>query len=288
MKIEVVKPWGFCAGVRRAIKLVEQAFKRYDCIYCLGELIHNEMVVGSLKSKGLIVLADLDEIKLSSNSALVISSHGATPSVYDFLKKFKVDIIDATCPIVKKIQLLCKKFSSLGYQILIYGNKDHEEVKSLIGFCSGKAVIISDEEDLAKIPLDKNTILISQSTKDKHELLKINYSLHGLGLKEMNFYNTICHDIQTRQDKLNALAGRVDLVLILGSRKSANTYTLYSIAEKRQLNSFLVSNLNELPKNEIKSAEKIGLVTGASTPYNFLHTVLREIKNLSKRGEKDG
>jgi len=280
MKIEIVRPCGFCAGVRRAMKLVKTALNRYDKVYCFGELIHNEQVVDNLLKKGLIVVKDLSEIKPKSSSVVVIRSHGTTPSVYEFLKNHNANVIDATCPIVKRIQMLSSEFGAQGYRVLIFGNENHEEVKSLVGFSHNEAVVINGIEDIDFDILDKKTILISQSTKDEVELFKIRDELYKRGLPKSNFYNTICSDIKTRQRNLSSLAVRVDLVLILGSRNSANTGNLYTIARERCLRSFLVSRLEELPEDAIRQAEKIGVATGASTPYNFLSSMKQEIKNL--------
>ena len=280
MKIEVVKPCGFCAGVKRAMKLVETALNKYDEVYCFGELIHNEQAIGDLLKKGLIVVKDLSEIKHLPSSVVVIRSHGTTPSVYEFLKNHNANIIDATCPIVKRIQMLSGEFGAKGYKVLIFGNKNHEEVKSLVGFSHNEAVVIDNIEDINFDISDKKTILISQSTKDEAELFKIRGELYKRGLLKSNFYNTICSDIKTRQRNLSSLAVRVDLVLILGSKNSANTGNLYTIAREKCSKSFLVSRLEELPKEEIRQAGKIGVATGASTPYNLLSSMKQEVKNL--------
>ncbi|MDP8233864.1 MAG: 4-hydroxy-3-methylbut-2-enyl diphosphate reductase [Candidatus Saelkia tenebricola] len=285
MKIDVVQPCGFCAGVRRAIDLVKTALNKYEQIYCFGELIHNEQVTNDLLKEGLFVVKDLSAIKPHPSSAVVIRSHGATPLVYEFLKNNNINIIDATCPIVKRIQMLSSEFSVKGYKVLIFGDKNHEEVKSLIGFSHEKAVVINSIDDVNFDIKSEKTILISQSTKDETKLFQIRDALLKRGLLESNFYNTICSDIKTRQRSLSSLAGRVDLVLILGSKNSANTGNLYAIAREKCVKSFLVSRLIELPGKEIKQAEKIGVATGASTPYNFLISVKREVKNLFKRGD---
>ena len=284
MNINIVEPSGFCAGVKRAIDLVQDALKRYSSVYCLGELIHNEPVVSNLKKEGLIVIDDLLELKDKdlSNSAVVIRSHGTKRAVYDFLNRNNIAIVDATCIIVKKIQGLCQKFSKDGYSMIIFGDKLHHEVQSLIDHCSGKASVITKAEDLGKeIAVDKS-ILISQSTKDEKDLLAIYRQLFKRGLPKANFYNTICSDIKTRQEELGSLADRVDTVLVLGSKQSANTANLFSIAKERCSDSYLISDLDELPEEEIRCSSNIAIATGASTPYNFLNSVKKRIKNLYK------
>lgn len=277
MKVELVKPAGFCAGVRRAIRLVEGALNKYKNVYCLGELIHNEDVVEELKGKGLRLVEDLNS--LSREDVVLIRSHGIAPEYYNLLKSKGIRFIDATCPIVKGIQLLCKRLSSKGYRILIYGDKEHEEVKSLLGFSGGRAQVI-DEGNLEGLEVDENTILISQSTKDEASFLEMLDKLIGLGLPKDNFYNTICSDIKARQKRVHDLAGRVGMVLILGSKSSANTNNLYRIAKRKCERSYLISREEELPIEEIKQVEKIGVATGASTPYNFLNLILGKVKNL--------
>ncbi|MDP8215797.1 MAG: 4-hydroxy-3-methylbut-2-enyl diphosphate reductase [Candidatus Kaelpia imicola] len=284
MNIEIVKPCGFCAGVKRAIDLVQDALRSYKSVYCLGELIHNETVVSCLKKEGLIVIKDLSELKGRDlfNSAVVIRSHGAKKEVYDFLKNHDIAIVDATCTIVKKIQSLCQKFSRDGCNTIIFGDKLHHEVQSLMDYCDGKVNVVAIIEDVSENTALDNSILISQSTKDEKQLIGLYKQLFKRGLPKSNFYNTICSDIKTRQKELDSLADRVDLVLVLGSKQSANTANLFSIAKERCSRSFLVSDLNELPEVEISESGDIAIVTGASTPYNFLNSVTERIKNLYK------
>ena len=284
MNIEIIKPCGFCAGVKRAIDLVQDALKNYNPVYCLGDLIHNETVISDLKKDGLIVIKDLSGLtgKDLSNSAVVIRSHGAKKEVYDFLKSNNVAIVDATCTIVKKIQGLCQKFCRDGCNTIIFGDRLHHEVQSLMDYCDGKVDVIARIEDLSEnVSLD-NSILISQSTKDEKQLLGLYEKLFKRGLPKSNFYNTICSDIKTRQKELDSLAGRVDIVLVLGSKQSANTANLFSIAKEKCSKSFLVSDLNELPEVKISESSSIAIATGASTPYNFLNSVTERIKNLYK------
>lgn len=288
MKIEIVEPYGFCSGVRRAINLIKSALKKYDYVYCLGEFIHNEGVVESLKKRGLFVIESFKELPRNSKLAVVIRSHGAIPQVYDFLKQHNFNVIDATCPIVKGIQMLCKDFSSRGYKILIFGDREHEEVKSLIGFSQGRAYVIEEGADLDKVSLDQRTILISQSTKEEEKLFRIRDALVKRGLKKSNFYNTICSDIKTRQSKLSVLARSRDAAFVLGSRNSANTINLYHIGIEKCKKCFLISGLNELTESKIKGLNKIVIATGASTPSDFLKSVLKKIKNIAKRGERNG
>ncbi len=278
MKIEVVKPFGFCSGVRRAMHLTESALKNYKCVYCYGELIHNEGAVEDLRKKGLFILSSLDDLNSKNDSALIIRTHGTSPEVYNSLKNRNINLIDATCPIVKKIQMLCMKYSSKDYKLLIFGDENHEEVKSLLGFSSGKAVVISDLKNAENFSIDKKTFLISQSTKDENKLFKIRDYLFKRGLPKENFYNTICTDIKSRQKKLSLISRRVDNVLVLGSKKSANTVNLFNIAKERCKSCFLISEFNDIPE-DITCAGKIGVATGASTPYNFLDLVLKKIKN---------
>jgi 4-hydroxy-3-methylbut-2-en-1-yl diphosphate reductase len=284
MNINIVRSCGFCAGVKRAIELVQEGLKRYSSVYCLGELIHNETVVADLKREGLILIEDLKELKGKelSNAAVVIRSHGTKREVYDFLKRNNLAVIDATCVIVKKIQSLCRKFSNDGYRIIIFGDRFHHEVQSLVDYCNQKADIITETDQLDKSLNLERSILISQSTKDEKKFLSVYEELSKRGLPKSNFYNTICSDIKTRQRELGSLAAKADLVLVLGSRKSANTANLFSIAKESCAESFLISDLSELPQGEIGGSCNIAVATGASTPYNFLNSVVERIKNLYK------
>ncbi len=281
MKYEIVKPAGFCAGVKRAIRLARQALKKYPRVYCLGQLIHNEEVVNKLCAQGLKIVSDLSEIT-DSECAVIIRSHGCPPDIYEFANSNGIKLVDATCPIVRRIQKLCQNSAQEGKKILIYGDKEHEEVKSLLGFSYGQAKVIENLDQARNINIDDNTILITQSTKDEQKFLEIKSILVKKGLPEGNVYNTICSDIKSRQQKVKEISKLVSVFFILGSKNSANTNNLFEIAKRNCNSCYLISKLEEVP--DLNSKEiKIGVATGASTPYNFLNLIIQKIKSCEER-----
>jgi 4-hydroxy-3-methylbut-2-enyl diphosphate reductase len=277
MNYEIVQPAGFCAGVKRAINLAQNALQKYPRVYCLGELIHNEDVVDNLCARGLKMVSDLDQIS-DHGGALVIRSHGCPPEVYRLVEARGITLIDATCPIVKRIQKLCQDFSNQGKRIIIFGEREHEEVKSLLGFSNGRAEVVENLIDAQSIKIDENTILISQSTKDEQLFLELKSIMVKKGLPEKNVYNTICSDIKSRQQKVKELSKRVAVFFILGSKNSANTRNLFEIARINCPHCYLISRLDEVPELDEKEI-KIGVATGASTPYNFLNSIIEKIKS---------
>lgn len=277
MNYEIVQPSGFCAGVKRAINLAQDALQKYPRVYCLGELIHNEDVVDNLCAQGLKMISDLNQIS-DCGGALVIRSHGCPPEVYKSVEARGIKLIDATCPIVKRIQKLCQDFSNRGKRIIIFGEREHEEVKSLLGFSDGRAEVVENLIDARSIKIDENTILISQSTKDERLFLELKSIMVKKGLPEKNVYNTICSDIKSRQQKVRELSKRVAVFFILGSKNSANTRNLFEIARGNCSRCYLISKLDEVPELDEKEI-KIGVATGASTPYNFLNSVIEKIKS---------
>ncbi|MDD5614533.1 MAG: hypothetical protein PHQ54_05640, partial [Candidatus Omnitrophica bacterium] len=184
----------------------------------------------------------------------------------------------------KKIQGLCRKFSAQN-KIIIYGDKNHHEVQSLMDYCGNNAIVIDSSEEVSQDILAGGCVLISQSTKDEKRLLEIYRELHKRGLPKSNFYNTICNDIKTRQNQINSLKSGIDIILVLGSKSSANTANIFSLAQKVCAKSFLVSDPEEFPEDDVAQAKNVVLATGASTPDTFLSSVEKRIKNLYKRGE---
>ncbi len=281
MMYEIVRPAGFCAGVKRAISLAHYALKKYSRVYCLGELIHNEEVVNELCAQGLKVISDLSEVT-DSESAVIIRSHGCPPDIYEFANRNGIKLVDATCPIVRRIQKLCQNSAREGKRILIYGDKEHEEVKSLLGFSYGQAKVIENLNQARDININGNTILITQSTKDEQKFLEIKTILVKNGLPESNVYNTICSDIKSRQQRVEEISRKVSVFFILGSKNSANTKNLFEIAKKNCNSCYLISRLEDVPDLNRKEI-KIGVATGASTPYNFLNLIIQKIKSCEER-----
>lgn len=273
MKITVSKHSGFCFGVKRAVSLTEKRLKKGKRIYSLGPLIHNRWVVSELSRKGLKIIEDLDRIKKGS---CIIPSHGIDPSK---IKKQKaVSFIDTTCPFVFKAQTLVKKLVNSGYEALILGDKNHPEVKGLVGISKGKARVLRGEREAASLHPKKNKIsLISQTTQSLENFIAVSSKLVGKKFQEFRIFNTICKDVIERQAEARKIAKKSDLILVIGGRNSANTKGLVQICRFFAKTHHIESE-RDLRKVWLRNVKRVGIVTGASTPGEFIGRVKRRIK----------
>ncbi len=273
MQISVSKYSGFCFGVKRAVSLTEKRLKKRKRIYSLGPLIHNRWVVSELSRKGLRVVKNLDRIKKGS---CIIPSHGIDPS--KIKKQETISFIDTTCPFVFKAQTLVKKLVNSGYEILILGDKNHPEVKGLVGISKGRARVLKDAREAASLSSKKNKIsLISQTTQSLENFIAVSSKLLGKKFQEFRIFNTICKDVIERQAEAGKIAKKADLMLVIGGKNSANTKELAQICRFFTKTHHIESE-RDLRKEWLRNVKRVGIVTGASTPGEFIGRVKRRIK----------
>jgi 4-hydroxy-3-methylbut-2-enyl diphosphate reductase len=265
-KIILAESSGFCFGVKRAVDTAISIQKRYNKkIYTLGPLIHNNDVVKYLEENNIYSMNIDDIALLEQGEVIIIRSHGIAPEVLEKLKDKQLEIIDATCPFVSKIQQKVKKYYELGYEIVIVGDKDHPEVIGINGFCNNQAVISKNGENLENI---KDKVCVVSQTTEKQENFQNVLSILTKMSKEILSFNTICSATEVRQKNADELSKDVDLMVIIGGKHSSNTTKLYEICKRNCYNTIHVENSGEIPDELYKYDKnmKIGVTAGASTP----------------------
>ena len=275
MEVTVAKTAGFCFGVKRAVeKVYEQIGKSEKPIYTYGPIIHNEQVVGDLREKGVEVIDSLEELKTIRDAVVVIRSHGVGKNVYDILKENGVEIVDATCPYVKKIHRIVEKQTAEGRRVLIVGSEDHPEVQGIKGWGDDRTVVIENTEDFRRLELPENEKLciVSQTTfnykKFQDMVEKISKTRY-----DITVLNTICNATQERQVEAMRIASQVDVMLVIGGKHSSNTQKLYDICRKECKNTYYIQTLGDFNPECISSVRSVGITAGASTPNNIIEEV---------------
>ncbi|MFH0796316.1 MAG: 4-hydroxy-3-methylbut-2-enyl diphosphate reductase [Candidatus Omnitrophota bacterium] len=258
---------GFCFGVKRAISIGEKALKKYKTCVSLGPIIHNERVIEKLAASGLKV-CDLAEIK---GEPVIIRSHGVHPEVRKELEKKSRVVIDATCPFVQGVQNLVAELRKERYTIIIAGKPAHPEVTALAGVAGKQGFIYPVRTEWLQ---EKKVAVVSQTTSTQQEYRQVVLSLLKLGLpSEIRIFNTVCRVTERRQADARHLAKKVDVLLVVGSKKSANTTNLYRLLRQEKKATYLVSGEKEVQKRWCTPKIKVGLVSGTSTPRETIEEV---------------
>ena len=281
MEVTVAKTAGFCFGVKRAVeKVYEQIGKTEKPIYTYGPIIHNEQVVGDLQEKGVEVIDTLEELKTIRDAVVVIRSHGVGKDVYDILKENGVEIVDATCPYVKKIHRIVEKQTAEGRRALIIGSEDHPEVQGIKGWGDERTKVIENMDDFRRLelPEDEKLCIVSQTTfnyKKFQDLVeKISKTRY-----DITVLNTICNATQERQVEAMRIASQVDVMLVIGGKHSSNTQKLYDICRKECKNTYYIQTLGDFNPECISSVRSVGITAGASTPNNIIEEVHTKCQN---------
>jgi len=276
MKIRIAKKAGFCMGVRRALNLVLKALneKKYP-IYTYGPLIHNPQTLELLNKLGVKVINKIeDEVP---SGVCIIRAHGIPPQEKEKLSK-KHKIIDGTCPRVLKVQALAKKAVSEGKNIIIIGDKNHAEVKGILGYCQNKGYVVSSFEDIEKLPKLENYVILSQTTQDE-KLFKAFSETIISKYPKGKIINTICNATEVRQNEVRNLSKTCSSIIVIGGKFSANTNRLAEIAKKEGKKVYLIEKAEELPLDELKKYKTIGITAGASTPNWLINEVVDFLKS---------
>jgi 4-hydroxy-3-methylbut-2-enyl diphosphate reductase len=271
MKIIVAKNIGLCTGVKRALDIGYDSLKKdTKPVQFLGEIIHNEKIIKDFKAKGGKIVLDPKKVK---NGTLVIRAHGIPPLV--FTKN--ITIRDATCPLVKRSQEAVKTLSQKGYKVIIIGEKNHPEVKGIKGYVSGKAVIIENESQAKALKNIKKVGVISQTTQSLERVNKIIKILKNK-TKELEWINTLCPQVLSRQKELSEMIKKVDGVLVIGSESSANTQRLVEIVKKYKKPVWLTNSADSLKRNIFKGINILGVVSGTSAPNWIVEKIIENLK----------
>jgi len=276
MRIELASSYGFCYGVKRAIDIAE----KHENSLTYGPLIHNKDEIKRLKDGFNIGLAEgLNDVK--RNDTVVIRTHGIPKNELKALKEQENRVIDATCPYVTKPQQIVEKMSSNGYSVVIFGDKNHPEIKGVVSYANGEeAFIVLDEKELDKLPLRSKVAVVAQTTRKPEDFLKIVNALI-LKHKEVRVFNTICNATFENQDAAEELAKKADVMIVIGGKHSSNTKQLHSIASRGCSDSYLIENESELQIEWFRNKKLCGISAGASTPDWIVQNVINKIKEMN-------
>ncbi|MCM8792241.1 MAG: 4-hydroxy-3-methylbut-2-enyl diphosphate reductase [Candidatus Omnitrophica bacterium] len=286
MRLSVAKNIGFCSGVRRAIEIIERLVQENKKnIFCLGSVIHNELLQQRLKQKGIITVDSLKDIK--KPAYIILPSHGVPPTNIKEAKRKGLKIVDVTCPNVSSLQRVCKKLRQEKYQLIILGDNNHPEIRALLGIAA-EAVVISNASEIELLKLDSRIAIVSQTTQSIENFLVLVNKFFEMRekiekIKELRIFNTICLDNISRQKEVRELANNNDAVFVIGSYSSANTKRLFNISRMINPNSFLIRDYHDISDKIKLKFKKIGIISGASTPDWLVDEIIRKIK--SKKGE---
>ncbi|MGD8538097.1 MAG: 4-hydroxy-3-methylbut-2-enyl diphosphate reductase [Candidatus Aminicenantes bacterium] len=276
MEIIIAKNSGLCYGVKRAIQIAKETLsEEKGKVFTLGDLIHNPQVIADLEQQGIRSLEDLDCL---TEGTVIIRSHGVSPEIYKKIEEKNIKIVDATCPIVKRIQRLVEALAQDEEEIVIVGNKNHPESRGLIGYSQGKGIIIESESQAQKMPKKKRRAVLVQSTQDMNLFQNV-VALLIEKTEELKIFNTICQSTQTRQKSTSELASRVDTLFIIGGKNSSNTHKLYQISKRVLPNTHFIESSAQITSEMLKGAKKIGLSGGASTPPEAIEEAVARIKS---------
>ena len=278
MNVKIAKEAGFCFGVKRAMKMAWDELEENSYIYALGPLIHNKQAVKKYEDRGLITVDNISDIP--NDKSVIIRSHGVSKDIYDEAKDNNLNVVDTTCPFVRKIHSIVNEFYDNGFKIIIIGDKNHPEVIGINGWCKNTAYIIKSFEDLEQLNLsnDFKYCVVAQTTLN---LALYNNLVDELSkrLENITFKNTICSATKIRQQAAKELAADVDCMVVIGGKHSSNTQKLVNIC-KEHVPTFAIETKEELNVDKLKEFNTIGVTAGASTPDWIIEDVITFIESL--------
>ena len=283
LKIILAQPRGFCAGVERAIEIVERALKIYGPpVYVRHEIVHNKRVVNNLSSKGAVFVKELDQIP--EGAVTVFSAHGVSQKVEDTASIRNLPVLDATCPLVAKVHKEGQRYSKDGFEVILIGHEGHPEVEGTMGRISGPVYLVSNTDDVKKLKVqnpDKlsyvsQTTLSVDDTRDVINALQERFpNIIGPDVKD------ICYATQNRQSAVRDLVKNVDLVLVVGARNSSNSNRLKDIGSESGVNTYLIETADDMSMEWFENVKSVGITSGASTPDELVKEVIDQISTFS-------
>ena len=287
IKVEIDEGSGFCFGVVTAIHKAEEELAKGETLYCLGDIVHNSREVDRLKAMGLITI-NRDEFRQLRNAKVLLRAHGEPPETYQIAQENNIEIIDATCPVVLRLQKRIKQeFRKEDFeekQIVIYGKYGHAEVLGLVGQTGGQAIVIESAEEAKKLDFSKSIRLFSQTTKSLDEFQEIvEYIKHHISPDAtFEYYDTICRQVANRMPNLREFAATHDLIFFVSGKKSSNGKMLFEECLKANANSHLIDNEKEIDPSLLQNVESIGVCGATSTPKWLMEKIHDHIRLLIK------
>ncbi len=278
LNVKVARQVGYCYGVKRALDMARSAAgPGCEPINTLGPIIHNPQVVESLRREGVGVAGSLEDI---DSGTVIIRSHGVAPETIEEARAKGVNVLDATCPFVKKAQQKAAELAAAGYYVIILGEKDHPEVLGIMGHAGGRALVIEQPEDLALVPKKERKVgLVVQTTQSAEKLQEI-AGLLAVTAAELKVYNTICNATSRRQEDALLLTDSVDVMLVLGGKNSANTSRLAEMCRETGTPSYHIETADEIDPAWFKPGDSVGVTTGASTSTDILEEVVAALEKM--------
>ncbi len=276
MQVILAQPRGFCAGVVRAIKIVERALETYGTIvYVLHEIVHNHHVVEDLKHQGALFIERLDEVP--QGSVTIFSAHGVSTAVVKEAEKRNLRVIDATCPLVTKVHLQAQRYSHQGFEVIIIGHPGHPEVEATRGWVEGAVYVLSRKNEVEKL-IVKNPDRLAYVTQTTLSLDDTREVIDALKRRWQNIQgpelSDICYATQSRQNAVRRLAKDIDLLLVVGARNSSNSNRLREVGEQSGLPAYLIEDMNELNPKWFAQKTRVGITAGTSAPEAMVEKVL--------------
>ncbi|SOD20544.1 4-hydroxy-3-methylbut-2-enyl diphosphate reductase [Pedobacter xixiisoli] len=278
LKVTIDKSSGFCFGVVYAIDMAEDILDNEEYLYCLGDIVHNDEEVERLKVKGLRII-DHEKLQQLHNEKVLIRAHGEAPSTYELALTNNLTLIDASCPVVLKLQNRIKNTHDDGEKILIFGKHGHAEVIGLQGQTDGEALVFMDIAELDNVELPNKFTLYSQTTKSVDKFYQIKEELISRGY-EVKANDTICRQVSNRYDELEKFVSDFDKIVFVSGKKSSNGKVLYDVCKKYNDNSYFISNVEELDYTWFQTNDKIGICGATSTPMWLMEQVKAQLESF--------
>lgn len=285
MIIEIDKNSGLCFGVVEAIRKAEETLQQQNTLYCLGDIVHNDAEVERLTEKGLITI-DHERFFTMKDTTVLLRAHGEPPSTYEYARQNNIRLIDATCPVVLKLQKRIRighdSAKIQGTQFVIFGKKGHAEVNGLVGQTNGDAIVLESTKEIGKIDFTRPIELYSQTTKDLE-----GFNLLAAELKRratdvpVNIHDTVCRQVANRIPAIRQFSARFGLIIFVSGQKSSNGKMLFDICKSVNPNSKFISSIQEIDHQWIKDVDSVGICGATSTPKNLLEDVAEAVQRLS-------
>jgi 4-hydroxy-3-methylbut-2-enyl diphosphate reductase len=294
MQVNIDKNSGYCFGVEFAIKMAEDEMENMEPLYCLGDIVHNDMEVKRLSAKGLVVI-DREQLQELSNCKVLIRAHGEPPETYKLAIENNIELIDASCPVVLKLQHRVKnafdKMERENGQIVIYGKKGHAEVIGLTGQTLEKAIVVTDDSDLDHLDYNRPITLFSQTTKSTKGFYALSEKIEGrikeskgeLTEIDFNSNDSICRQVSNREPQLQRFAQENDVILFVSGKKSSNGKALYQVCLSENPRSYFIENEEEIDSAWFYQADRVGICGATSTPMWLMEQVKEYVSGISER-----
>ncbi|WP_333023998.1 4-hydroxy-3-methylbut-2-enyl diphosphate reductase [Wolbachia endosymbiont of Pentidionis agamae] len=282
MEVILAEPRGFCAGVKRAVDILDLVLKKYGKkyqVYVLHEIVHNQCIIEDFKNKGVIFIDNVEDVK--SNSVLVFSAHGISKAIEDRSKEKNVIVVDATCPLVSKVHREAQRHKNNGRELILIGHKGHPEIKGIIGRVNGNVILVENVEDAYNIKVnnENNLSYITQTTLSIDDTSRI---ISVLTSRFPNIIgpnlNDICYATQNRQNAVKQLSKIVDMILVIGSKNSSNSNRLLDLCVSEGKKAYLIDSYHDVRNDLFIGVEKLGITAGASAPDILIHQLINYLR----------